>query len=139
MLIQVVILFFVSSVAALDISWLPAEADGPLPLSSNYRVALRKLCNFLAEHKTVPAELEAKRDIITSLCTKLESTDESFGESSWLNISPPSYLVCGALVLGGGTALLLWSRRSASFGRRIDGTSPSTYTNIREARLRKFD
>ena len=138
MLIQVAIFFWVSAAAALDVSWLPADIDGPLPLSSNYRVALRKLCDLLAENKNIPAELEIKRDVVSSLCSKLESSEKYSGEAPWLNGSPPSYLLYSALVVGGGAAFFMWARRGG-FGRRVDGASKSSNAEIREARLKKFD
>ena len=37
--------FFMDFVHALDVSWIPADPDGNLPLSTNYRDSLRKLCH----------------------------------------------------------------------------------------------
>ena len=36
-LVSLLVLFTLYIVNALDVSWLPSDPDGPLPLSANYR------------------------------------------------------------------------------------------------------
>ena len=69
---------FASTTAAIDVSWIPADPNGPLPLSKNYRNALAKLCALEKLPPSVPA---SKRQTVKQLCRKLrasESSDVSF-------------------------------------------------------------
>ena len=73
---------------ALDVSWLPADAEGPLPLSASYRAKLRKLCSMTS----LPPELAAsKRQTLRTMCSKLAAYDAN---------------VAGSSPAGGGAALL---------------------------------
>ena len=41
----------VMGASALDLTWLPADPDGPLPLSTKFRESLARLCDDLAVPK----------------------------------------------------------------------------------------
>jgi hypothetical protein len=43
----VILASWVQHAYSLDVNWLPADADGPLPQSEKYRSSLRQLCQRL--------------------------------------------------------------------------------------------
>ena len=77
------VLLLISRSCALDVSWLPSDADGdgPLRLSTRYRDNLRKLCTLLRS-KRPPPELEEKRELLTKMCRRLASDDANAGTGS---------------------------------------------------------
>lgn len=58
-------------VAGLDVNWVAAEKDGPLPLSSRYRSALQNLCDRMNSGLKVSAEVIAKQAALKAMCLKL--------------------------------------------------------------------
>ena len=62
---------------AMDVSFIPSDPDGPLPLSSSYRESLRKLCDIMDKKKTIPPELEAKKAVMKKLCVRLRKDDDN--------------------------------------------------------------
>ena len=64
-------------VQAMDVSFIPSDPDGPLPLSSNYRESLRKLCDIMDKNKPIPPELEAKKAVMKRLCVRLKKDDKN--------------------------------------------------------------
>ena len=61
------------SVSALELKWLPADPDAPLPLSSEFRRKLGKLCTIVEDRpvSSQPPELVAKREHLLKLCAQL--------------------------------------------------------------------
>ena len=109
--------------AALDVSWIPADPDGPLPLSEKYRTSLSKLCKLDEQGKLKalrPTELRRVR----AQCAKLRAA-AGWGGGMDFNRGGGSIgalivmMVCGALLLG-----RTQRRRAGSVGRdRGTGTS----------------
>ena len=64
-------------IRGLDVSWIGSDADGPLPLSENYRQSLRSLCVLMQGNSRLPPELEAKRTVLDTMCIKLKTEEES--------------------------------------------------------------
>ena len=56
---------------SLDLTWLPADPDGPLPLSQSYRDSLERLCVLVEGPSPLPPDIVAKRELIEKLCVKL--------------------------------------------------------------------
>jgi hypothetical protein len=82
MLFLFILIFLFGIASSLDVSWLPSDADGPLPLSTNYRKALGKLCVMISSGQKLPPEMNSKLHIIKKLCEKLESSNGLL--KSWL-------------------------------------------------------
>lgn len=83
----VLVSFYLCICRAYDVNWLPAEADGPLPLSEKYRSSLRELCQRLADTRTkksraFAAEIESKKPSVLTMCRRLAEDDLSSGSSS---------------------------------------------------------
>lgn len=98
-------------VYSLDVSWIPTDPDGPLPLSSRYRDALQKLCNQMSSGQKLHPDVDAKRAVLKKLCAKLES-------SSMLTVDifkniPVREILLTCLVVGGGT--YAWTQRRAIY------------------------
>ena len=68
---------FAATVAAFDVSWIPADPDGPLPLSKAYRENLKRLCDVVRTVKPLPPSIVAKLPVIEKLCAKLEASSSS--------------------------------------------------------------
>ena len=64
-------------VKAMDVSFIPSDPDGPLPLSSSYRDSLRKLCDIMDKKRPIPPELEAKKAVMKKLCVRLKKDDKN--------------------------------------------------------------
>ena len=60
-------------VSALELNWLPADPDAPLPYSSEFRRKLGKLCTIVEDRpvESQPPELVAKREHLLKLCAQL--------------------------------------------------------------------
>ena len=63
-----------ATAAAFDVSWIPADPDGPLPLSKAYRENLKRLCDVVRTVKPLPPSIVAKLPVIEKLCAKLEAS-----------------------------------------------------------------
>ena len=144
------------SAVSMDVSWIPSEANGPLPLSENYRSSLRTLCSMLQNGKQLSSELELKRPVLKIMCQRLKEDDG--GISSALSTPPSStisYLVGGATI-----AYLLYTNYesiaksfkatlnySKSFAIANSGSASSSSDTstmaekdfIRNQRLKRFD
>ena len=134
--------------SAFDLTWLPAdaEADGPLPLSKNYRQKLGEACSMLRK-KDAPQSIVRKRHILASMCRRLEA-DASVG-GSYDEGSSGGYevgsggavdprLMATVMLLGG--AFFLFGRRqngAQSHSTAVPATEAET-REAREARLRRF-
>ena len=68
---------FAATVAAFDVSWIPADPDGPLPLSKAYRENLKRLCDVVRTVKPLPPSIVEKLPVIEKLCAKLEASSGS--------------------------------------------------------------
>lgn len=151
-LLSIIFLFllFVAQgmVAGLDLSWIPADGDGPLPLSASYRASLRKLCAMIEGNDGSPLspELEAKRGALSVMCKKLAASDaHTDSDSAPTNTRSALYGIVGLGLIGG--SYYLWTSRGSAFtsafssGRTL-GSSPATASSgadaVREARLKKF-
>ena len=138
-------LFLTNMVIGLDVSWLPADADGPLPLSANYRAALSKLCDLMhgKDGSIVPKEIESKRVLINSLCAKL-AREQVYSQHSNSPLQNKFVIAAISAAIVGGGVYMIWP---SGFGRRLSsqlgisgkiGVSTAESIAIREARLQKF-
>ena len=66
-----------ATAAAFDVSWIPADPDGPLPLSKAYRENLKRLCDVVRTVKPLPPSIVAKLPVIEKLCAKLEASSSN--------------------------------------------------------------
>ena len=73
--VVVVLLSVLVPCSAFDLNWIPADADGPLPVSEAYRDSLRKLCSVLDSGGSLPQESAHKRHVVAKMCKKLKQTD----------------------------------------------------------------
>eukprot|EP00670_Eutreptiella_braarudii_P004226 CAMPEP_0174304370 /NCGR_PEP_ID=MMETSP0809-20121228/60749_1 /TAXON_ID=73025 ORGANISM="Eutreptiella gymnastica-like, Strain CCMP1594" /NCGR_SAMPLE_ID=MMETSP0809 /ASSEMBLY_ACC=CAM_ASM_000658 /LENGTH=180 /DNA_ID=CAMNT_0015410591 /DNA_START=17 /DNA_END=559 /DNA_ORIENTATION=- len=71
--------FFMDFVHALDVSWIPADPDGNLPLSTNYRDSLRKLCHKFDRGDFLSHLPHQKKATVVKLCLKLKEDDAHDG------------------------------------------------------------
>ena len=74
MFVLILLSCLITIIHSLDVSWLPSDPDGPLPLSSKYRAALGKLCTMISSGQTLPPDVNVKLPIIKKLCIKLQSS-----------------------------------------------------------------
>lgn len=141
-----VLLFAVQSSLAIELNWLPADPDGPLPLSSKYRKSLQSLCKLIKSGSTLSSDVEEKRDVLVKLCAKLDAA-EAVSETDYA--SPlggyritKKLLFIAAGVLFGAVGLLrtyqiFMSRRRSVGGAKTVGRS-ATINDVRNARLKKL-
>jgi hypothetical protein len=134
----------------LDLSWIPADGDGPLPLSASYRASLRRLCGMMeGRDGTISPELEEKKAVLMTMCKKLASSDaHTDGGYDAVNTRSALYGIVGLGIIGG--SYYLWTTRARSFvtnplfSRAQSPLSSSGVSNaesmnaLREARLKKF-
>jgi hypothetical protein len=131
------VLCCLSGAVALDLKWIPAHADGPLPMSAKFRDQLRKLC---AIEKLPPSIPKAKRAVIRKMCKQLKEADSRTTlELAAENGSPLVFLACLA-----GTILYLYSQQQQA----TEITDPKAPTEsatsaqtsaAREARLKMYE
>lgn len=161
-----IILFLcqIPSHSSIDVSWLPADADGPLPLSTNYRIALGKLCALIKSGQPMPPEIREKEKVLNIWCKKLQSSS-SISSPSWsildslsfdLTTFPSKKIVATVALAGGGTLLWLYrlyvlnyfKRKQVFPGNSINGNDddgdgakglrPVDMDEVRQARIRQF-
>ena len=142
-------------VVTLDVSWIPTDPDGPLPLSAKYRDSLRKLCGLMRSGNPLPAELTNRKRSLTKMCRKLDSGDDNIasvyqGLSRFNFSSIRKVLIAG--FVGLGCKFLIWDRRreiekllknllKKVRNSRTDNAT-RTLRNVneaRDARLRRFE
>ncbi|KAJ1491745.1 hypothetical protein T484DRAFT_1932611 [Baffinella frigidus] len=59
---------------AMDVSWIPSDPDGPLPMSSVFRDKLDILCSTIEIGRGLPQNIPPeKRQAVNSMCTKLRA------------------------------------------------------------------
>ena len=68
---------FAATAAAFDVSWIPADPDGPLPLSKAYRENLKRLCDVVRTVKPLPPSIMEKLPVIEKLCAQLAASSGS--------------------------------------------------------------
>ena len=78
---SLVVVLMLTRAIAMNVDWIPNEENAPLPLSSSYRAALRKLCVLIASGQRLPPEVVAKQDVLRAQCRKLDDDDENVGGS----------------------------------------------------------
>ena len=64
-----------------DVSWIPADPEGPLPLSKRYRDSLRRLCALVDSSEAVPLppEVEEIKPRLVRICARLRADDAAAG------------------------------------------------------------
>jgi hypothetical protein len=90
-----IVLLFLSSIQALDVSFIPNDTGDPsIPLSANYRDRLRKLCKLLTLNQPLPKEINEKKEILEKMCFKLSLDDQNIDSASptgWFRRKFPSF------------------------------------------------
>lgn len=141
-------------VVTLDVSWIPTDPDGPLPLSAKYRDSLRKLCGLMRSGNPLPAELSNRKRSLIKMCRKLDSGDDNiasvYGGLDRFNFSSIKKVLIAGFV-GLGCKFLIWDKRreiekSLKYffkkfrkSRTDDATRALRNANeARDARLRRF-
>lgn len=102
----------ISFVNGLDVSWIPSDPDGPLPLSTRYRSALQLLCNQINSGQKLLPEIAAKKLVIQKMCLKLQESN-SLTDNVFQNIPNLKQILLSCLVIGGGT--YAWTQRRALY------------------------
>ena len=143
-----------NTAVALDVSWIPTDPDGPLPLSANYRDSLRKLCYLMESGIPLPDELNQKKRVLDKMCRKLRTGDNNIASvDNFRNMfsvaSVRGVVIAGFISLG--CKYFLWDKRRSirkylnSLQPKLSnggkGDIPHTLTDVqiaREARLRRF-
>eukprot|EP00667_Euglena_gracilis_P027677 EG_transcript_34409 len=132
----------VLGVSAIDVSWIPADPEGPLPLSAAYREQLGRLCHRLASGQPLPPEVRSRSAALTKLCQQLVASEVD--PPTEPNVLPVLFL----LFVLGGMAYLFYGWRGLQLrsigGQRTAvqdsnrGVNPSTGDEVRAMRLRRF-
>merc|ERR1719478_1619637 len=64
--------------AAVNLDWIPADPDGPLPASREYRDRLFQLCIAMRKTPAFFAEIDpSKQTVIRSLCRRLREAERA--------------------------------------------------------------
>lgn len=147
-LLFIVIFYIICSSNGLDVSWIPNDPDGPLPLSIQYRQSLRRLCLLIDKGSRLPPEVEAKKNVLKKMCTKLKYDDDSIQSSINYKHSIKNVAIF-ASSLGG--SYFIWHNRKVisniynniirSLTKRSSSSSIDSdqmLQDIREARLKRF-
>jgi hypothetical protein len=139
---------------ALDVSWIPTDPDGPLPLSAKYRDSLRKLCSLMKIGGPLPPELNEKKHVLNKMCLKLDAGDSNIASvDKFRNMF--SVATVRRVVIAGFVSLvtkyLIWDKRRGirkylnsipkKFSSAGKGDISNTLTDVqiaREARLKRF-
>ena len=97
---------------SLDVSWIPSDPDGPLPLSKSYRDSLRKLCDLISTKQinSLPPELIEKKPVLQKLCIRLKADDENVLSTQSLIKFSPFKTIVGILGIGG--TYILWKNKT---------------------------
>jgi hypothetical protein len=99
--------------AKLDVSWIPSDPDGPLPLSSRYRSALQLLCKQIHSGQKLSPEIAAKKAVLQKMCIKLQESNSISIANPFENL-PIQKLLVSFIVIGGGT-YYAWTQRRALY------------------------
>lgn len=143
--IIVIIIMIINSINCLDVSWIPNDPDGPLPLSIQYRQSLRKLCTLIEKGSRLPQEVESKRHILKKMCMKLRNDDDAI--QSEINFKH-NIKNLGIVISSLGGSYFIWHNRKAitnvfnnifrSFNKK-NTDSEQILKEMREARLKRFN
>lgn len=143
----VFLVFFVfvkfPNILSLDVHWIPSDPHGPLPLSSKYRQELEKLCQLIHHKKSLPKEIQNKKETIINLCQKLKESNSSLGEDSYSSSPLLIYLVIAGAILyllysNQEKLMKLFTKTNTLSSKTAFGSSQDS-SLAREARLKKFD
>ena len=135
----IVLALLLNSYCCIDVSWIPSDPEGPLPLSRNYRDALRKLCDMIDTNAPLPLQISEKKDVIQSLCFRLgqENNDPLTSIASKRNLMLGIAVVVGGLAIAKyGGVMFQWFKSPVS-GHKV-GSQTATPQDIREIRMKKF-
>jgi hypothetical protein len=126
----------VTCVAGIELSWIPADGDGPLPMSAKYRDALDRLC-VLDQEGSLPSSIPKDKQVaIRKQCVKLRKAGSASVPDS---ISSVAGVV---LMIGGALFFFVQSRKPA--GATADPARPASQATAeqqdaaRQARLERF-
>jgi hypothetical protein len=136
----------------LDVNWLPADADGPLPLSLAYRENLRKLCVATEEGSSVPNTIQqADQKKIIKLCAKLREYPSGLDEDRFSNGNGTTffgfdYSKLKGLVIATAVAVLIYtffqrSKRVGQSGSVLGSTRsapPISADELRQSRAARY-
>jgi hypothetical protein len=110
-LIVLIFVMIVTIIQSIDVSWIPSDIDGPLPLSSKFRNSLEKLCKILSSGESIPPEVKLKEKVIQSMCKKLQPTNTYLGLlSERLYASPYREIFVSCVIIG--TSTVFWNYRN---------------------------
>ena len=127
---------------ALDVSWIPSDPDGPLPLSHRYRESLSALCGQIASGAALPPEIQEKRKVLDNMCSKLsasEGVSESVSDDSQNAYIFVGLIICGIIYLGRSTVTQWYSGKARGISTGpVPKCSDTQMREAREARVRKF-
>lgn len=128
-LVALAIILMASFVRTLDVSFIPADENNPpLPLSTNYRNSLRKLCELMKSDAKLPAEVEQKRKVLQKMCVKLAKDDQNIaGSISNHPMDTKKWLVT---ILSLGAGFILWNQREwlfLSFRQLVKRNKPNVH------------
>jgi len=141
----VLVFLFIYPTFPLDSSWIPADSNGPLPLSQNYLDQLRPLCNLLKDPTaSIPARIKDNEKNIQDLCKQLDWIDSQSKDADdhvyWLE-------GVGLVLMLAGIGYIVWNQWGWRWGMgwrrgvgyRGDRDVVCGETKMREARLKKFE
>ena len=129
----------------LDVSWLPNDENAPLPLSVQYRQSLRRLCLLIDKGSRLPPEVDAKKNVIKKMCSKLRNDDDNIQSSIKFKHNMKNVAIIATSV---GGSYFIWHNRKAisnvfnNIIRNLRNSnsidSDQMLKDIREARLKRF-
>lgn len=68
--------------SALELDWIPADGEGPLPLSLAYRRQLSRLCDIIEGGGSLPPSIASRLGDIEKMCAKLKRAERRDGPMS---------------------------------------------------------
>lgn len=89
----VILACWVQHTYSLDVNWLPADADGPLPQSEKYRSSLRQLCQRLEakDSQAFAKDVISQRPYVKTMCKRLAEDDLAIGGGSGGNMGADTF------------------------------------------------
>lgn len=67
------VLLVTPAAVGFDLTWIPADPEGPLPLSQAFRDQLSKLCDIIDGGGPMPPTIEARLADLKKMCAKLRN------------------------------------------------------------------
>ena len=142
-----VLLIAIQNSLAIELNWLPADPDGPLPLSSNYRKSLQSLCKLIRSGSTLSSDVEEKRDVLVKLCAKLDAAeavsemDNNANPFGGYRITKKLLFIAAGILFDAvgllRTYQIFMSKRRSVGGVKTVGKT-ATINDVRTARLKKL-